>query len=199
MHRISTRYRETVKSSKKLSEIGSERTPRRSIRVLLGIVEDPKAPAPAPLKVGLSEIELADQLRGQFYKDRNFLRFKRRRWAVGAVVFRVIALSLSVTATILLGLANLSGPAALGFALSALVTTVTALEPFFNFRSRWVSADEALARWHSAEEELSAYVASVGLEELEKDRIIELEEKRRAEWARFSNDWLNERRSADRT
>ncbi len=160
------------------------------------IIPDPRAPTADPLRTHLTPLELASMVREQFYKDRNYIRLKRQRWATGAIAIRLLALGLSGTATILLGLSNLSGPAAWGFGLSALVTLITALEPFFNFRSRWVSADEALARWHRAEEELTFYVANASVEELSADEVVRFDEMRRDEWARFSQDWLSERRSA---
>ena len=161
------------------------------------IIPDPDAPRAPELATELSPLELANSVRSQFYKDRNFLRMKRRRWAIGAIAIRVLALGLSGAATILLGLSELSGPAAWGFALSAVVTLVTALEPFFNFRSRWVSADEALARWHRAEEELALYVATTPENAIERAKVVAFDDVRRDEWARFSQDWLLGRRSAD--
>ena len=164
--------------------------------VWAAIIPAPNEPAASELKPQQSPLELANAVRRQFYKDRNYLRLKRRRWAIGAISIRLTALALSSTATILLGLSELDGPASWGFALSALVTTVTALEPFFNFRSRWVSADEALARWHAAEEELSLYVAKNRESDLTIERVVVFDEMRRGEWRRFSQDWLSERRSA---
>lgn len=79
--------------------------------------------------------------------------------------------------------------------MSALVTAITALEPFFNFRSRWISADEALARWHRSEEELTLYVASRPEHELTTAEVLRFDDMRRDEWVRFSQDWLTGRRS----
>ncbi|MGZ0069401.1 SLATT domain-containing protein [Microbacterium arborescens] len=129
---------------------------------------------------------------------RNYIRGRRRGWAFGAVVFRLTAVLLSGLATIMLGLADLSGLAAWGFALSAVVTLVTALEPFFNFRARWVSADQALARWHRDEEELTTYVATRPEERLKVEDVIRFDDARREAWAQFSRDWLAERRGASK-
>lgn len=161
------------------------------------IVKDPHAPEAKPLQADMAPLELANVVRSQFYKDRNHIRLKRRQWSMGAIAIRLLALGLSGAATILLGLSELSGTAAWGFALSAMVTLITALEPFFNFRSRWVSADEALARWHRSEEELTLYVATRPQSELTIEEVIEFDQMRRDEWARFSQAWLSDRRSAD--
>lgn len=159
------------------------------------LVSDPRSPVAKPLTTEMSPLELANIVRQQFYKDRNYLRLKRRRWAIGAVTIRLLALGLSGAATILLGLSELSGLAAWGFSLSALVTAVTALEPFFNFRSRWVSADETMARWHRSEEGLTLYVASRPEHELTIADIVAFDDMRRDEWVRFSQDWITGRRS----
>ncbi|TQJ31470.1 hypothetical protein FBY39_1946 [Microbacterium sp. SLBN-146] len=162
----------------------------------LAIIPDPTVPVARDLRTDLSPLELANVIRQQFYKDRNYLRLRRRRWIIGAIAIRLLALGLSGAATILLGLSNLSGAAAWGFALSALVTSITALEPFFNFRSRWVSADEALARWHSAEEALTLYVATRAEDELSTPEVVAFDGMRQDEWSRFTQDWLADRRSA---
>lgn len=167
----------------------------RRFLVWAAITPDPRAPEAKPLPTGMTPLELANFVRRQYYKDRNYLRLKRRRWSIGAIFIRLVALGLSGAATIILGLSQLSGTAALGFALSAVVTLVTALEPFFNFRSRWVSADEALARWHRAEEELTLYTATRLDSALTIDAIAQFDQMRRDEWSRFSQDWLSDRRS----
>ena len=160
------------------------------------VVCRPQEPAAPDLKTELTPLEMANSVRRSFYKDRNYLRRRRSRWATGAVTLRILALASSWVATVLLGLSNLSGLAALGFAFSALVSLITALEPFLNFRSRWVSADEALAHWHRAEEELTSYVATTPESELVMTEVLRFDEMRRDEWLRFSQDWLANRRSA---
>lgn len=49
---------------------------------------------------------------------------------------KVAALTLSAAATIILGVQDLDFWAGLGFSLVALATAVSAVEPFFNWRSR---------------------------------------------------------------
>jgi hypothetical protein len=168
----------------------------RRLMAWLTIVRDPDEPVAAPMRTNLSPLELANTVRARFYKDRNYIRLKRKRWATGAISIRLLALALSGAATIILGLSELPGPASWGFALSALVTLVTALEPFFNFRSRWISADEALARWHRAEEDLTIYVETTPENKLALATIAEFDTVRRDEWLRFSQDWLADRRSS---
>ena len=143
---------------------------------------------------GIELIDFASKLQQKFRSDRNYVRSKRKRWATGAVSIRLLAIGFSGTATIMLGLANLSGLAAWGFAFSAVVTLITSLEPFFNFRTRWVSADEALATWYSGEEQLETYIATRSTDEIELSKLLEFDTMRRQEWARFSREWLSERR-----
>lgn len=107
----------------------------------------------------------------------------------------MLSLALSAAGTVILGLAELSGPAQLGFIFSALVTTLGAIEPFFNWRSRWVSAEEALAKWHRIEEDLTIYIAQTPFRRLDTDKILGFHDEYCRTWEQFSDQWLDQRRS----
>ena len=101
----------------KLSDAKAPKTRRwKRFLVWATISKDPNAPEAEPLRAEMAPLELANLVRSQFYKDRNHIRIKRRRWSAGAILIRLVALGLSGAATILLGLSELSGPAAWGFA-----------------------------------------------------------------------------------
>lgn len=110
----------------------------------------------------------------------------------------LLALALSATATVILGLAELTGPAQWGFIFSALVTTLGAIEPFFNWRSRWVLAEEALAKWHRIDDDLSMYVAVTDKSDLDPKRIMAFHEDYCRVWEQFSNQWLDQRKQTSR-
>ncbi|RXZ48651.1 hypothetical protein ESP57_06535 [Agromyces fucosus] len=102
---------------------------------------------------------------------------------------------MSATATIALGFANLEWPANLGFVCSALVTTVSALEPFFNWRSRWVLADETLAKWHELEDELFFFVATRKEEELTIEELLHFQNRSAFIWRELTAEWVTARRT----
>lgn len=153
--------------------------------------------APEDLLPGTTPLELADRVRTRLKYALTYGRDSRRGWRFWATTVRLAVLGLSAFATVTLGLASLTGAAAYGFIASALVTTVSAVEPFFNWRSRWVMADEAIAQWYTIEDELLLYVAGTRAEDLSVERITRLDEARQAVWDRFSTQWLIERRRPD--
>ncbi len=105
--------------------------------------------------------------------------------------------AVSAMATITLGLAATDAWGKVGFVLSALVTSLTALEPFFNWRSRWIDADDALAGWYDVEEELRRMVATStesGLTHAEVDRQYK---RYRKIWNDWSASWVSARKSTD--
>ena len=143
---------------------------------------------------GLDDFELARMIRERLYEDKEYARVRRRQWRGLASVTRLGSLALSAAGTIVLGVAELGRLATIGFICSALVTTLGAIEPFFNWRSRWILAEEALAQWHQIEEGLALYVAQNPAKDLDRDIILNFDRERRAVWSHFSTQWLRERR-----
>jgi hypothetical protein len=146
------------------------------------------------LKAGLTGLELAEFVRTRFYEDRAYARSRRAVWSARATLLRLVVFGLSAVATIFLGVAAKDGYATVGFICTALVTVVSALEGFFNWRSRWVAAEWALARWHELEENLAMYVSSRSNGKLDDAAITEFDIQRRIVWAELSHTWISERR-----
>jgi hypothetical protein len=107
---------------------------------------------------------------------------------------KVLSLSLSGTATIILGLQNLTFWAGLGFALVAITTIVNAVEPFFNWRSRWVLAEEAQAGFYRIQEDLENLVGSLPEKELRMEDLEKFYLRYRRTWDNFADKWLEQRR-----
>lgn len=152
-----------------------------------------------PLAAGLSSVELATRIRANIYDAKTYARWRRKSWRIMASGTHLLGLGLSAAATVILGLAELSGPAQWGFIFSALVTTAGAIEPFFNWRSRWVLAEEALAKWHRLDEDLTMYVADTEEQDLDRARILSYHEKYCTVWEQLSRQWLEQRRGAATT
>lgn len=152
-------------------------------------------PAPThPLQPGLSNMALAELVRSRFYEDRHWARIRRDVWSARSTLLRVLLFALSVLAIVFLGIAKLDGFAIVGFICTAASTAVAALEGFFNWRSRWIASDAALAEWHALEEALTLYVATNDEDSMEVGRILEFDELRRAAWSELSQTWLTQRR-----
>jgi len=118
---------------------------------------------------------------------------------VPSTLLRVLLFVLSVFAIVFLGVAQLDGFAIVGCICTAASTAVAALEGFFNWRSRWIASDAALAQWHEFEEALALHVASNSETTIDVDKILEFDERRRAAWSGLSQTWLSQRRGGQDT
>lgn len=159
-----------------------------------GATQRPPSPPTHPLQPGLSKLELANLIRSRFYEDRQWARDRRSVWSARSTLLRFLMFTVSVLAIVFLGIASLDGFAIVGFICTAVGTALAALETFFNWRSRWIAADAALAQWHEAEEALSLYVASRPAKDLVLEDLLDFDERRRAAWSQMSQTWLNDRR-----
>jgi hypothetical protein len=86
---------------------------------------------------------------------------RKKRFRSAASITRMVTLGLSGASTVILGLQDLDFWASLGFSLVALSTVVAAVEPFFNWRSRWVLMEEAQYELRRIRDELDYRQESV--------------------------------------
>lgn len=168
---------------------------------ILKLREDiqPEAKTPThPLAAGLTTFELAKMVRTRFYEDRAYARWRRKTWRRQASITRLATLACSAAATILIGLSGTDDVTLknVGFVFSALVTTIAAIEPYFNWRSRWVMSEEALGRWHEIEEALALYVAETPEASLDREKILAFDRSRRDVWSDFNQQWIEQRRAS---
>lgn len=146
------------------------------------------------LEFALDDRALAREVDARISEAIDYARRQRGSWRARASGLHVATLGASVSATVLLGLAELEGIAALGFALSAIVTIAAAVEPFFNWRSRWVLAEESLADWYDLRNRLRMYVAEE-LGELDRETLVAFSNDSDRVWSRLSENWIRQRRS----
>ena len=97
----------------------------------------------------------------------------------------------------MLGFAELNGLAAAGFVCTALVTTIGAVEPYFNWRSRWIMAEEAMHEWYALEQKLIWYVGTTPQQNLDASQIMKIDLKRRSVWDQFGQQWIEQRRHSE--
>ena len=156
----------------------------------------PGEPPTVPLEAGVAPTALAVLVRERLYADRDYARLRRSEWRQKSSFAYGSTLALSATATVILGLSDLDFWPSIGFCLTALLGPISSIEPYFNWRSRWVHAEEALAKWHHIEENLSLYVATTAASDIEVAKIIDFDRERRDVWSTFSQRWIEDRRSA---
>ena len=118
-----------------------------------------------------------------------------RKFRRSATFLRVGTLLLSGGSTVILGLQDLDLWASVGFTLVALVTVVSSLESFFNWRSRWVLMEERLARFHRLRERLALQLGRTDPASLSYDDVASFFKDYSGIWESTSEQWLQQRRA----
>ncbi|GAA4543561.1 SLATT domain-containing protein [Amycolatopsis samaneae] len=148
-----------------------------------------------PLRSGLTPLELAQHVLERIERDNAHVHGRKRRFRWRAVAIRVLLLALSGMSTIILGLQNLDGWTGFAFALVAVTTVVSALEPFFAWRSLWVLMEEGQFHFYRLRDELAFYIASTPPTELDSAVISAKFDEYQAVWAQLGQRWLEFRRT----
>jgi hypothetical protein len=146
------------------------------------------------IPAGLSPYEVAIRLRGRIDESLTYMRVRKRRFQNFSSGVKLLSLAISAAATIILGLQDLSLWAGLAFSLVALVTVISAIEPFFNWRSRWVLAEEAQHKFFRLRDDLDYLVATRPKEDLTIEAVTVLYDSFQDSWQNFSEEWLANRR-----
>jgi len=146
------------------------------------------------MRAGLSPHEAAAQLREWVLLGNGYMRSRKIRFRRSAAITKMAGLVMSAAATIILGIQNLTFWAGLGFSLVALTTVLNSVEPFFNWRSRWVFAEEAQHQLYKLQDDLERIVATKGPAELSHADMEEIYLRYGDIWKKFGAQWLEERR-----
>jgi hypothetical protein len=155
--------------------------------------EDENREAPAVM----TPRELALWVRSEAVRGIAWAQQRKRRFRSAASVTRMTILALSAASTVILGLQNLDFWASLGFSLVALSTVVTAVEPFFNWRSRWILMEDTQYQLRRIRDELDYLLATHGDQELRQQDVDPFFERTQLVWRQTSMRWLDERRRGD--
>lgn len=148
------------------------------------------------LPSGLKPLELAHFVRAQIEQGHTYARARKHRFRWKSVTVRLTTLVLSAASTIILGLQNLDPWTGTAFSLVAVVTVVSALEPFFAWRSLWVLMEEASYKFHRLQDDLGYYIASHPPEEIDPERVREMFARYQEIWDGLSASWLKFRENA---
>jgi hypothetical protein len=143
----------------------------------------------------LSPDELLAWLQGRIAEALSYTRLRRRRFRRGSIAVRLLSLVLSGASTVILGLQNLTFWASLAFSLVAVTTVLSAVEPFFNWRSRWVLMEDMQARLHRLDNDLTYLVAKTGADGLAPTQLDPYFERLQGIWEETSSAWLESRRA----
>jgi hypothetical protein len=153
---------------------------------------------PEQVKSGLSPHELALDLLARIDRAREYGRARVARFSRRATALKVGLLTMSATATIILGWQDLDLWTGLAFSLVALTTVFAVLEPFFAWRPLWVLMEESLSRFHRLHDDVSHYLAATPADRVDAAKIDEMFGRYQAIWDRQADRWLEFRRISDR-
>ncbi|MBL1083341.1 DUF4231 domain-containing protein [Streptomyces actinomycinicus] len=143
---------------------------------------------------GLSPGETAALLLDKIRQGNDYARGKKQRFRGSASLVKMLTLALSASSTVILGLQDLNAWAGLAFALVAVGTLLGAVEPFFDWRSRWILMEEAQYRFQRLADDLEYLVASTAVGDLTHDHLREVFDRYQAIWDDLSRTWLEHRR-----
>jgi hypothetical protein len=168
--------------------------PRRAVRV----------PQALPSERGFLEIAGRDDgipLREAFLRfrdlvssDMDWADSRKVRFRVRATRVKVAALALTAASTVVLGIPAIPGRAAIALPMVALVTLISALEPFFNWRARWVLMEETQYRLNRIRDEMDYYLVTTPAADLDRDRLRGFFADQQEIWQDVSRQWIEFRK-----
>lgn len=145
-----------------------------------------------------SPLEVALKLREDINKGNGYARRKKHSFRNAASTVKLISLALSAASTIILGLQNLAFWAGLAFSFVAVTTVINAVEPFFNWRSRWILMEEMQYRFRRLRDDLDYYLSKTQESNIKIEDLDQFFHIYQELWNDVSKRWL-EQRNLDRT
>ncbi|WP_218000852.1 SLATT domain-containing protein [Nocardia testacea] len=149
------------------------------------------------LPSGLTPLELANYIRAEIDSSHAYARRRKHQFRRRAVALRVAVVALSAASTIILGLQSLNPWAGTAFALIAVVTAVSALEPFFAWRPLWAAMEKASYRFNRLRDALKFYVATTDPQQLDPQEIRKSYDEFQSIWEELGTSWVRLRENAD--
>lgn len=149
------------------------------------------------LKPALTPLQQAELLRDWIEIGLQYSRRKRTSFRRASSTLKAATILLSGASTIILGVQNLDFWAGIGFALVALTTVVAAIEPFFNWRSRWVLMEEQVYEFYRLRDDLIMAVAKRDVDRLTNENVAEYYARYSRIWDETSERWMEYRRASE--
>ncbi|MGD1927854.1 MAG: SLATT domain-containing protein [Leptolyngbyaceae cyanobacterium] len=156
---------------------------------VIGDSENENSSFEVKAKVELLQAKVNDAIK----KVRGGRRDNRKK----ASLIKLTATFFSATATVLLGLQvpNLESQFKdIAFVLTASITLLSALEPFFNFRALWVEHEIALWKFYRLRDKLDFFLAGNRPEKIDMNEINKFHAEFQSIWDDLSQSWINYRK-----
>jgi hypothetical protein len=163
-----------------------------------------RVPQALPAERGFLEIAGRDDgisLRDAFLRfrdlvsaDMDWADSRKSRFRLRASCAKVAALALTAASTVVLGISAIPGRAAIALPMVALVALISALEPFFNWRARWVLMEETRYRLNRIRDEMDYYLVTTPAADLDRDRLHGFFTDQQDVWQDASRQWVEFRK-----
>jgi hypothetical protein len=111
---------------------------------------------------------------------------------------RIAILMLTATSTVVLGIPAIPDRTSIALPMVAIVTLIGGLEPYFNWRSRWVLMEETQYRLNRIRDEMDYYLVLTPEADLTQQRLDEFFKAQQEIWNDVSRRWI-EFRKLDQT
>jgi hypothetical protein len=126
--------------------------------------------------------------------DMDWADSRRARFRARASLAKIALLALAAASTIVLGIPAIPNRTAIALPMVALVTLVSALEPFFNWRSRWVLMEETQYRLNRMRDETDYYLVTTPAGDLDLDQLRRFFTAQQEIWRDVSQRWIEFRK-----
>jgi hypothetical protein len=130
--------------------------------------------------------------------DMDWADSRKVRFRTRASRTRIAALALTGGSTVVLGIPAIPDRTAIALPMVALVTLIGGLEPYFNWRSRWVLMEETQYRLNRIRDEMDVYLVITPEVDINPDRFLEFFKAQQEIWDDVSRRWI-EFRKLDQT
>jgi hypothetical protein len=126
--------------------------------------------------------------------DMDWADLRKARFRTRASCAKVAALALTAASTVVLGIPAIPGRAAIALPMVAFVTLIGALEPFYNWRSRWVLMEETQYRLNRIRDEMDYYLVTTTSADLDRERLRKFFADQQDVWHDVSRQWVEFRK-----
>ena len=126
--------------------------------------------------------------------DMQWADSRKGRFRARASSAKVAGLALAAASTVVLGIAAIPDRTAIALPMVAVVTMLSALEPYFNWRSRWVLMEEAQYRLNRIRDEMDYYLVTTPAADLGWDQLQRFFAERQDTWNDVSRRWIEFRK-----
>src|SRR3954466_8440269 len=138
----------------------------------------------------LSMREVAVHFRDLVSADMDWADSRKDKFRRNASRIKLASLILAALSTVVLGIEAIPARSSIALPLVASVTVLSALETFFNWRSRWVLMEEAQYRLNRLRDEIDYYLTVTQSEMVEREVIDRFFADQQLIWSDVSRRWI---------